>query len=716
MQAPISLLHQLSDLNIPSYPSVTGLRQPVSVGSLARFFWALVWGGVLLVSFTGWGRFAGKILRVQRLPASVACTVGIAVIIFLGGLLNLLNAIYALVIFVLVAMGLLLYLLLRKERPEAYRWGIFWRQSSPAARLLVIAMLLILAYRVAGTVRLAHFDVADDSAIYLSLPQKTLSTHHFASDPFSERRNTSSLGGSYLLQDFVLSTTSLSNIAMADRTVGLLLLAAVAFDLGVAFELSVLQIALLLFLAFLVPQQTFNLTFIVLPVPLLLAMVWLLFRAQDENAGIPLQYALLAGIVGGAMISLKSTYLPIVGALSVIPYLASLRRNHVTTVVKLVFSTVVGVLIVLAFWMIAMRLTSGTYLFPILGRGLDYSARGLFPAVVKFSTRRSILKVVIQGAALLVLAVIQLSQKSKTRYSVFSITVLISAALSIIALNYASSADSIWRYNFPQFFVAVVVFYLSAMAMKNQFQQSASTGFARAVAVVAMLLMIFYYDLAGRKPKPFQEIAQEATNWQAIAAGLTSQTLASPELGREYRSAENSIPTNEAMLENAAYSFLLNYRSHNIYLMGWAGASAPAPGWPFGADSNQLSSYLQRDGFHYVLLDSRYMLQSNAIMCQDLQMPERFSEWLKQQLWMNILANLQLDDLMNHYQSIHNDGSMTVLDLTKPAPGSPAEQPAWGIGSSVDAVCSQVAQKYFATQANTPAQPRPNQRRGSVTE
>lgn len=716
MQAPISLLHQLSDLNIPAYPSVTGLRQPVSVKSLAWFLWALVWGGVLLISFTGWGRFAGRAFRVRKLPASVACAVGIAVIIFLGGLLNLLSAIYASVIFVAVAIGLLLYILLRKERPEKYRWKSFWGQSSLAGRLLVIAMLLILAYRVAGTVRLVHFNVDDDSAAYLALPQKILSTHHFSGDPFSERRNTSSLGGSYLLQDFVLSATSLSNIAMADRTVGLLLLAAIAFDLGTLFELSALQIALLLFLVFLVPQQTFNLTFIVLPVPLLLAMVWLLFRAQAEDAETPLQYALLAGIVGGATISLKSTYLPIVGALSVIPYLAGIRRNHITTAVKLVFSTAAGILLVLAFWMIAMRLTSGTYLFPILGRGLDYSARGLFPAVVKFSTKRSILKVVIQGSALLVLAIIQLSRKSKTRYSAFSITVLVSAAFSITALNYASSADSIWRYNFPQFFAAIVVFYLSAMAIKNQSQQLASTAFVRVVAVAAMLLMIFYYDLAGRKSEPFHEFMQEATNGQATTAGLTGQTLASSELVREYRTAESSIPTNSAVLENTAYSFLLNYRSHNIYLMGWAGASAPMPGWPFDADPGRLSAYLQRNGFRYVLLDSRYMLQNNAIMCQDLQMPDRFSEWLKQQLWMNILANHQLDDLMNHYQSTYSDGSMTVVDLSKPVPGSLVEPSAWGIGSSVDAVCSQVAQQYFATQASSPAKPGPDQRRGSVTE
>ena len=58
---------------------------------------------------------------------------------------------------------------------------------------------------------------------YLVFPQKMLATHHFAADPFSDRRVISSLGGSYILQAFVIAATSLSNIGMADRTLGLIL-------------------------------------------------------------------------------------------------------------------------------------------------------------------------------------------------------------------------------------------------------------------------------------------------------------------------------------------------------------------------------------------------------------------------------------------------------------------------------------------------------------
>lgn len=72
MQLSTSLAQTLTNLNPPPYPSVTGLPQPIALGSLASFAGALLWAWVLLVSFTGWGRFMGKLFRVQRLPVAAS--------------------------------------------------------------------------------------------------------------------------------------------------------------------------------------------------------------------------------------------------------------------------------------------------------------------------------------------------------------------------------------------------------------------------------------------------------------------------------------------------------------------------------------------------------------------------------------------------------------------------------------------------------------------
>ncbi|MGC1784639.1 MAG: hypothetical protein WA708_19120, partial [Acidobacteriaceae bacterium] len=572
MIAPDTLIRELVNAHIANYPSVTGPAQPITLKSLGEFAFALGWAWLLLISFSGWGRLSAMLLRIRRLPASVACAAGISVAILIGGWLNLLHAIYQGLLFAFVAAGFVLYFVFVPNRPKEYRWRPFWRRTTAASKVFLAAALLLLAFRVAGSVRLSTFDVTDDSAAYLALPQKMLDTHHFAADPFSERRITSSLGGGYFLQDLVLSATSLPHVGMADRTLGFMLLAVAALDLGLIFELSAFQIALLEFLSFLIPQETFNLTFIVLPVPLLLAFACLLamlLKDEPESSG-SFGYAVLAGLVGAATISLKSTYLPIVGAISIIPFILLLRRNP-----RFAFraSGVIGagILLVLVSWMVAMKSTSGTYLFPLLGRGLDYSRYDLFHAVPRFQTLRSLTKVFIQAVPLLVLAAIQIFSRSRTKQAALTISVLLASAVAISALNYASSADSIWRYNFPQFFLAIIVFY-AGTAGAAAFHESKPARVAFCIGILAMLSMTVYYDMAGRTPRPFDAMISELSNVHPVVAGLSGWQLSDPRLREPYRRAESSIPQNRTALEDVAYSFLLNYKNRKIFIMDWPGA------------------------------------------------------------------------------------------------------------------------------------------------
>lgn len=708
MQAPISLLHQLSDLNIPQYPSVTGLRQPVSVESLAGFFWALVWGGVLLLSFTGWGRFAGRAFRVRRLPASVACTVGIAVIIFFGGLLNLLNAIYALVIFVLVAIGLLLYIVLRKERPEAYRWKSFWRQSSLAGRLLVIAMLLLLFFRVIGTIRSGKLNSLDDGPGYLTFPHKMLEVHSFASDPFSERRVTTSLGGGYFLQSFIVSATSLANIAMADRALGLVLLGGMLFDLGILFELSTLQIAWLELLAFLVPQGTMNLTFVILPVSILLGMIWMTWLAIKEEGPNSLGYALLAGFIGGTAISLKSTYLPCVGTFALIPYVLLFGRRKPKLAIQLPVFAGLGVLIVLCSWMIAMKLTSGTYLFPVLGRGIDYSGYGLFQSVQKFHSTRRFAKIFLQAAALLALVGIQLFAgrgreggaypQHKRRW--FSAAILIAAAIAITAINYETGGDSIWRYNFPQFFSVVLLYYVVAASMLCiHAETEAGHGMARVVfyaGVLSLVAMMFYYDVAGKDPRPFRQVRMEWSDYQpSLRAGLTGLHLASPRIQAEYRTVEDLLPQHATVLENVAYPFLFNYRNHKIFIADWPGAATPFPGWRFRGSSSSFSNYLLSNSIRYIVYDYNYGRWMDVEGCEAIESSDLNSEWLKEQWWLSILTHNQFDHLQARYRSIYDDGNIVVIDLGQPIANAPPDGPVWTLDTNKDEMCSEVTAQYL---------------------
>src|SRR6185437_11504281 len=111
-----------------------------------------------------------------------------------------------------------------------------------------------------------------------------------------------------------------AHIGMADRTLGLALMFLALLDLGVAFGLSPPQIPALEFIAYLAPQETFNLTFSILPIALFLSMIWAIYVSLEQSESERWRYAVLVGAVGGAIIALKSTYLPYVGTLAFLPY------------------------------------------------------------------------------------------------------------------------------------------------------------------------------------------------------------------------------------------------------------------------------------------------------------------------------------------------------------------------------------------------------------
>jgi hypothetical protein len=698
MLDPNPLVSELLHYNFPTHPSVTGLPQPITLRSLGGFFYALGWAWALLVSFTGWGRASGKLLRVKGLPASVACVLGIATIIFFGGLLNLVHAIYPAVLFALVAVGLALYALFYQERPEAYHWKNFWSNASRWSRLLVVVALLVLALRAAGTVRLGLFHVSDDGPAYLVFPQKMLATHHFAADPFSDRRVISSVGGSYFLQIFVVAATSLDNVAVADRTLGLILLTVALFDLGIAFGLSAIQIALMEFLAFLVPQETLNLTFVILPTSILLGIVWLVLRTTDENDEDKFRYALLAGAIGGAAIALKSTYLPMAGALVLVPYLFLFWREGKTKALSLPLLAGLASLLVLAAWMFAMKQADNTFLFPVFGHGLDYSSYGLFQSMPRFLTTRSIIKVFLQAIALLVLMGIQLAVGIKEKRSWFNFAVLMAAILAITAFNYEAGGDYVWRYNFPQFFCAILVFYAATASMVSAPQSSGKARLAYSAGILSLICMIFYYDASGKSPRPFRQVKMEVKDYRlSLRASLSGASLANPSLESEYRAVEGAIPAGGIAIENVGRPFLFSYPNKKIYVMDWPGAASPQPGWPVDRSSNELAKYLTQNSVRYVIYDYDFAMWFDPGNCMTLEKRSLYSQLDYALNLLDIVTHKQIYDLWSSHRSIYDDGKIAVIDLAAPIPNAPPEGPVWTFDTDKDQMCSVVMARYLAS-------------------
>jgi hypothetical protein len=700
MQISPSLAQTLTNLNLPPYPSVTGLPQPVTWQSLAFFAGALGWAWFLLVGFTGWGRLTAKLFRGPRLPASVACSLGIAAVVFVGGWLNLAHAIYPSVLFAITGVGLLFYAVSRNERPEEYGWTRFWGNSSRGSKIVIVIALLILALRVAGTVRLSVFRIDDDGSGYLVFPQKMLEMHHFAADPFSDRRVISSLGGSYLLEIFVLAVTSLANIGMADRTLGLILIFFALLDLGIGFGLSPSKIAAMELIAFLVPQETFNLTFTILPIALFLAMIWIIFITTDQDENQRWRSALLLGAIGGSILSLKSTFLPYIGAVALIPYLVLFWRKNRSNALLLPIVAGLGTFATVIAWMAAMKHSSGTYLFPILGHGFDYSNYDVFPAMPRFSSSHAFEKTFLQGGVLLALAAVEYFSGIRDKRTRLSLSILLAAAFAITAFNYESGAAFIWRYGFPQFFTAILVFFLVQAAVHAD---PDSSGRKRAVYILAfasLLGCIFYYDLEGGGFKPFREMRTEIAQLrQSLQASLSGRHLVSPDIASEFLAVEGALPAGATALNVTNDSFLLTNRDHKTILLDdWPGAAGPPPGWPITQGPTAISKYLQHNAVRYIVFSYKYADWTSLKACQFFPRVGHYSELDEGLELLSLVTLHQFDQLRALHRMIYDDGKIAVVDLQSSASSNHPIQPDWTLATSKDEMCTAAIQRYFPSQ------------------
>ena len=336
--------------------------------SLLHFMEALLWCALLFLAIAGYGALLLRLFSLLRPSVTLAAVSGFGVVIFLGGCRNLLH---------LITAAILLRISLNETHapatlPLAHKTS--W--ATNLAPLLLILAAIVFIIRIAATVHTQYYQASDDYNFYLAAPAKMLQLHHYAADPFSERRIMSSIGGNYFLQTLILATLPLADVQMADRALGLLLLAFLSFALASEFRLTPPQRAVFALLVFTTPQLTFNLTFVLLPSALFFALVYLAAHRKllAEN---PTLQAILLGTITGVLATTKSTYLPhgviFIGCFA----LFQARRRSLSSGAKTLLLAALSCLIVMAPWMIASHATSGTWFYPSLGKGYQYSNYGL---------------------------------------------------------------------------------------------------------------------------------------------------------------------------------------------------------------------------------------------------------------------------------------------------------------------------------------------------
>jgi hypothetical protein len=629
--------------------------------SLMHFAQALLWCTLLFVSIAGYGAILLRLFGLRRPSVTLAAISGVAVVIFLGGCLNLVRAITSPILLALILIGLIAAILSRititGSGAQAETIPLH-RPSSRAVVPLLFVVALIFAVRLGATVYAGQYQASDDYNYYLAAPVKMLQLHHYAADPFSERRILSSIGGNYFLQTMVLVALPLESLQMADRTLGLILLAFLSFGLAATLRLTPAQRAVFAFLVLFTPQIQFNLTFVLLPSALFFGLVYLAAN-RKVLADNGILVALLLGAVAGAVSAMKSTYLAhsVVFLLS-IAFFQWRRTGFAEGAKTLAFATL-GILIVMAPWMIANHSASGTFLYPMLGLGYHYAAYGLYPPPSGAGSHIVLHKVIPFCIPLVFLLILEWSLVDRDEQGDAILALSVAAFTGVLLVGIVTGGDSVRRYNYACVLPAIILLYVVFCRRANASPETRRWRLLQTCSValtVLVALSIWTNTLSN-------EFMQIPRSYQFAYYGTP---IVAQDIKAEYAAMESAIPTDGSVLATVANSFLLDFRSHDIKVADYPSAASLPPGWPSRQDGDTLARYLLANNLRYLVYDYASFVGFDEIAPSAVADPSR-RQWVRSEIDMSYRSHQQFAELAHTRRHLYDDGKMYVLDLATPA-------------------------------------------------
>lgn len=627
---------------------------------------ALLWCVALFLSIAGYGAISLRLFGLARPNITTATLAGFGVVIFVGGLLNLLHLITSPILIALTLLGLLATLLLRiqlagsgtssvnTDSPPGLQPPI----SSKVVTLTLLLVAFVFVIRLAATIHWTGYQAADDYNFYLAAPSKMLQLHHYAADPFSERRIMSSIGGNYFLQDMVLAVLPLADVQMADRALGLILLAILSFALSAEFRLSPAQRAFFALLIFVTPQLQFNLTFVMLPSALFFGLVYL---AANRNLldNHPALLGCLLGAVTGVIASTKNTYLPH-GVLFVCCFaLFQWRRRGLRAGIRTLLLGALACFIVMAPWMVASHFTSGTWFYPLLGKGYHYSAYGLYPAPSGAGVSIILHKVIPFCLPLVLLVALEWFLGDHDQPGEAILTLSIAGLFATLLVGIGTGGDSVRRYNYPCIIPAMLLLYAVFSRRINTAPRERMWRLLQGAAV----LFIAYTAITTWQNKFTNEYDQIPLS---LKATLDNRPIVPAAMHDEYAAMQHALPDNGGTLASVGNSFLLDFRAHPISIADYPGAASLPPGWPSHQDGDALARYLLANHLRYLVYDYNFFAGFDEGAPHVMADTSR-TQWIHSETQITFRSHQQFAELARTRRRLYDDGKIYILDLATPA-------------------------------------------------
>lgn len=592
-------------------------RLGLATASPAFLAAGVAWGLLLLLSLVGWGRLVARLATpASPAPAAgLAAALGLAGLLLLGGVAQFAGIAGRPLLLVLVAVGAGLAAAPlagpRSSLPDRFRSLRAAAAGDPLLALATLAVVALALLHLAGSVAgnvwnnvdYRPFDPHDDEQSYLALVRRLLDTGTLGVDPFDSRR-LASLGGQTLFQALAVAPLPLRAIHLADAGVALVAAALLLLGLGARFGLS--PRARLLPPAFLLLAPTLeargNSTALLSGVLLLLALAHLLVDS-GESPPPGWRGVLPAGLVLAAIATLKGTLLPpavlLLGAAAVA---VSLRRGDLGPIGFAARSGSTAVAALLP-WCIAQRLATGTFYFPLLGRGSwtpgeKLALSGMPPEAFVVSAGEWVDLLARPLPLLLPLGLLALAARAGRRagLDVGLAVAAVGSAILFTTMNDPWLDRSLARYLAPIWLAATGALLAAVLAPADD-DGSPSSPVLAAVAA-AVLLGHLLGDAGSLRAQP----ARLAKN---VLDARSGAPLVDPAERERHAAIERAVPAGVPVLARLRAPHLVDPARAGWQLLSSPGMASPAPGLPLGDGGEALARALAGRGIRHLAWGGR---------------------------------------------------------------------------------------------------------------
>jgi hypothetical protein len=308
--------------------------------------------------------------------------------------------------------------------------------------------------------------------------------------------------------------------------------------------------------------------------------------------------------------------------------------------------------------MISSYQSSGTLLYPLLGKGYHRSAYGFieYPLITWRLVKRMSLRTFFSFSALFValLYLVGLKNSSKNRTVLIS-AIFLSVLLGSLTINLLTLSIH-FRYSFAFSYASLTTLIMYALCEKPNVRNL----MLKRISYVAVLLSMGFFlrDYFFKSPAVIWEhIKSFDCSYELNFAG---KSLSSEKERLAYSMAQRSIPQGQAVIARCFDPCLLDFKRNPVYIVDML-ILGPKPGMPVFGGGEAVAKYLLSQKIRYVLYSySDFGTQENKRLIERIR---RGNLRDKQQCLFTLKFEQDLQELGKTRKKIYSDERLFVIDL-----------------------------------------------------